>query len=512
MPGYDVAIVGGGMAGMVCANYLTRMGRSVLVAEQSYHTGGNMTGFRRRGFYFDGGDQSFESLGVVFPILEELGVYDSRDWTKVRYRMISKDFDFFLDSLDDVEEALLEAFPDETGLSTLFAEVRRVSRFLDRHCDPWSFPLIHDFHLGRLAGLIRWLPSLRKWFRYTYRVKACEVIKDPALRNWLAGIGYYHMPYLFFAGFWHIWIKDYWYPGGGMQAFHDKLAELFTHSGGELRLSTMIDRIEIRNGRARGIRTSQGELIEADRVVYTGDYKTLVGGLVDAEYFPGRFVEEIHSARLTEEILNVYLGLDRSAEELQDRLQAHHVFYFPNYDVLFPDATSDRDIHRRMWVAMNFFGDRNPGFAPEGKSTVVLQTYSSFDWERMWRNLEDTDDRTEEYRRFKLEIGRHLVELAENVLPGLDASTLFYEVGTPLSIRKFSRNFRGSTGGWCYDDRISPVFDFRRGLNLFKTPVRDLWAAGHYTLWPGGVISAALSGKIVANLVAGRFPLAALKD
>ena len=37
-----------------------------------------------------------------------------------------------------------------------------------------------------------------------------------------------------------------------------------------------------------------------------------------------------------------------------------------------------------------------------------------------------------------------------------------------------------------------------------KTPLPNLFAAGHYALWPGGVISAALSGRFAANLVLGR--------
>jgi phytoene dehydrogenase-like protein len=66
---YDVLIVGAGLSGLICANYLARAGKRVLLLEQNHQPGGNMSGFRRRGFYFDAGDQSFESLGIVFPIL-----------------------------------------------------------------------------------------------------------------------------------------------------------------------------------------------------------------------------------------------------------------------------------------------------------------------------------------------------------------------------------------------------------------------------------------------------------
>jgi prolycopene isomerase len=509
MSSFEVIVVGGGMGGMTCANYLASMGRSVAVLEQSHHTGGSMSGFRRRGYYFDGGDQSFESLGIVFPVLRELGIYDQSDWIKVRFRLVSKDFDFFVDDFESVESALRAAFPDETGFRELFREVKEVSRFLGQHCDAWSFPLLEKPTPGRILGLLRWLPRLRRWSTYAYRLKACSVVKDPGLRKWLSEIGYYHMPYLFFAGFWHLWMKDYWYPVGGMQALHDRLAKRFTDAGGVLRCNTLVERISVENGRAAGVVTAEGEELRAKQVVYAGDYRRLVGGLLNESLFRPSFVQKIRSARLTEEILNVYLGLNRSAQELASQLQAHHTFYFPNYDVTFPDRSSDRDVHRRMWVTASSFGRENPGCAPPGKSTMVLQTYSSYEWQNHWHNEGGARGRTPAYRRFKDEIGRHLVELTENVLPGLGSWIDYYEVGTPLSIERFSRNTQGSTGGWSYEDTVSPVFKLP-WLNLFRTPVRGLTTAGHYSLWPGGVISAAMSGKLVANLVAGKWPLARL--
>jgi len=502
-PAETVVVVGGGLAGMVAASYLVRFGKRVIVIEQNHHTGGNMSGFARSGYYFDGGDQSFESLGIVFPILKDLGVYDELEWTKVRYRMISKDFDFFIDSFQEVEAALQAAFPRETGLVGLFREVKRAVAFLHRHCDPHTFPALNDFSLDKLLSFVPALSSLRKWVTYEYREKLCRRIQDPSLRNWFAGIGYRRMPFLFFAGFWDLWMRDYWYPTGGMQKLHDLLAAKFRAAGGELRCSTRVERIEVKNGRATGVHASPGEFIEADQIVYAGDYKALVSGILDPGLFrPGR-VDRLRAASLTESLVAAYLGVDIPPAELQKILQAHHTFWFPNYEVIFPDAGSPLDVHRRMWVCINFFGSENPGFAPAGKSTLVLQTYSSAEWRNHWRNGSTETRRTAEYRACKQEVGRELVALAEAVLPDLSRKIDYFDVGTPLTIQRFSLNAGGSTGGWCYDDQVSPVYK-RPLLNLIATPVANVHAAGHYAVWPGGVISAALSGRLVANRVAGR--------
>ncbi|TVQ37523.1 MAG: NAD(P)/FAD-dependent oxidoreductase [Spirochaetaceae bacterium] len=513
MADYDVAVIGAGIAGTVCANYLTRDGKRVLLLEQNHQGGGNMSGFTRQGFSFDGGDQSFESLGIVFPILDDLGVYQKHDWIKARYRMVSEDFDFTIDGIDSVEDALRAAFPDEPGFKPLFAEIREVSRFLQMVCTPWEFPLLHDFSLGRMSGIVPWLPRLKRWSTFRYREKACSVIRNPELRHWLTQIGYYRMPYLFFAGFWHLWSHDYWYPSGGMQSLHRNLIDAFTTAGGEVRFNTLVTGIEPAGSasrRAARLVTADGYSVTADTFVYAGDYRALVNSLLGPQFFRPSMVRTLSESRLTEGLVSVYLGLDISDNELAAGLGgAHHPFYFPNYDVVFPDVHSARDVHSRMWLAFNHFGPQN-GSAPAGKSTLTLQTYSSYAWQNHWLNGGEGHPRTSDYRQLKQQVGKEMVALAENLIPGLSRRIAFMDVGTPLSLKRFTRNSEGSSGGWCYDDCVSPVFRLPQ-LNLIRTPLENLYACGHYALWPGGVISAVQCGRIVANLVAGRRALAPLR-
>ncbi len=502
---YDVIITGAGLGGIVAGNILAKHGKKTLILEQNHQTGGNMSGLRRKGFYFDGGDQSFESLGIIFPILQELDLLEKVTWHKARFRMVSADFDFFIDSFDAVESSLVQAFPHEKGIPELFREVREVSRFLTAHYSPWSFPLIEKPSFTGFIAMIPWLPKLRRWLKYSYREKACRVIRDPALRNWFTNIGYYHMPYIFFAGFWHLWMKDYWYPEGGMQGLHDLLAENFISLGGELKCSTSVERIEYKDRKATTAVTNMGETYTADQFIYAGDYRKMVNSIIGPELFKSSFVSRINEVRLTEGLVNVYLGLDMSSKSLHKTMQAQHVFYFPNYDVLFPDAGSDIDVHSRMWVVLNHFGQENPGAAPEAQAGIVLQTYSSYKWADTWKNRDGGMPRTGEYRNLKEKVADQLIQQAEHILPGLKASIVYRDVGSPLSGERFSMNSLGSSGGWCYQDGISPVYRFP-AFNLINTPLANLRTCGHYSLWPGGVISAALSGKLTANMVMGRGP------
>ena len=84
---YDVAVIGAGISGLVCATYLAKEGKKVILLEQSNQAGGNISGFWRHGFYFDAGIQAIQSMGVFFPILKELGVYDLHKWERVNVRL-----------------------------------------------------------------------------------------------------------------------------------------------------------------------------------------------------------------------------------------------------------------------------------------------------------------------------------------------------------------------------------------------------------------------------------------
>jgi phytoene dehydrogenase-like protein len=70
----DVAIVGGGIAGLVAASYAARGGRSVAVFERSEAPGGRARTTRVGGFALNLGAHALSVRGANAPILDELGI------------------------------------------------------------------------------------------------------------------------------------------------------------------------------------------------------------------------------------------------------------------------------------------------------------------------------------------------------------------------------------------------------------------------------------------------------
>ena len=73
-PIYDVAVVGGGLAGLTTAAYAGRTGASVLVLERASEFGGRATTTEKDGLFLNLGPHALYQGGEAAPILAELGV------------------------------------------------------------------------------------------------------------------------------------------------------------------------------------------------------------------------------------------------------------------------------------------------------------------------------------------------------------------------------------------------------------------------------------------------------
>ncbi len=71
---YNTIIVGGGIAGLTSAAYLSRAGQKVLLIEKNKECGGLVNSFTRDGFHFDAGVRALEDAGIIFPMLKDLGI------------------------------------------------------------------------------------------------------------------------------------------------------------------------------------------------------------------------------------------------------------------------------------------------------------------------------------------------------------------------------------------------------------------------------------------------------
>lgn len=514
----DAIVVGAGISGLFAATDLAARGHRVLVLEHDHQAGGLMAGMRRHGFHFDVGCQSFEDMGIVFPLLDQYGLSDLATFRRARYRLVMPGLDTVVESIPQVRAAFQAAYPDSAAaLGRVFDLHQRTSDLVGRLFRPDRVPFVRDgapslprWALGALApagrsprDLLLQLRDLRTLLLEDFGAWYRRELPPSTPRELLSRCGYTRMNVFVASAFWHLWAHDYWYPEGGLQAFFARWVARLEERGVQFLFKRTVTALAQRGGAVEAVVTQRGERFEADEIVYTGDPRQALR-LVGRERFPAAQVARLDRTRHSDALVSVYLGLDLPPEELRERLGTAHVFYFPDAGCRTALDPADADAHRKAFLEVTAHGMFDPALAPPGRSAVVLQAFTRHDWQDGWgtRLTGDTarDERATprppEYRRLKRRVAEDLLGIFERLVPGVSRRVAYLDVGAPPSTVRFTRNpFGGSCGfelGW-------RNFPFALPLGNAATPLANFHAAGHFTVWPGTVPTAALSGRIAAR-------------
>ncbi|MDI7266813.1 MAG: NAD(P)/FAD-dependent oxidoreductase, partial [Myxococcota bacterium] len=504
----DVVVVGAGIAGMTCASFLARAGRRVLVLEHNHQAGGLMGGFRRKGYVFDAGDQSFEQMGIVFPLLEQLGMYDPAEWKRARYRIRMPAVDVVVEDLESVRDAFIAAHPDRREeFEDIFDLHLRTGEAVRRVVESGTVPHVRDdspgTYLAFAAALAPHVAHIAKLVLDEFGPYYGRTMRPGDVADLLARCGYTRMDMFVASAFWHLWAHDYWHPNGGLQALFDRWVERFRGWGGEVLFRRDAVRFLVESRRVRGVQTRDGERFDAPVVVYCGDLKRGLLEMLGPEWLPEAMVERLRGAAMSDALAAAYVGLRVGPETMRERLRAAHTFYFPSWEAGSPGRGRRVDFHSGQFVEVTCHSIDDAAMAPHGCSSVVVQAFSDHGWRNRWGT--GGGPRGEAYRTLKARVGDELVARLRELVPeaGAEGAEEFRDVGTPLSTERFTLNDGGSSCGFLLNYRLYP---HRASFASLSTPVEGLFTAGHQTIWPGSVPMAALSGKIVADRILANRP------
>lgn len=249
----EVAVVGGGLAGLTTALYLARGGRKVVVLEKAPHAGGRAITHRYDQFYFNQGPHAlYNSVGVE--ILKEVGIDFSGGKPKVVGTAVYRGQTYSLPSgLKSIFDTKLLNAGEKFGLLGLLGKLMSVKP-------------------SALEGL-----SLRDWLNQT--------VKSAKVREFMEAFAcvftYTNAPESLdardFVRQFRVALRGVTYLDYGWQTLVDGLQGIAAEAGVELRLSASVRAIEP-DGQ---LRLADGSLIEAHTVVLaTGPVEgnTLTGG------------------------------------------------------------------------------------------------------------------------------------------------------------------------------------------------------------------------------------------
>jgi phytoene dehydrogenase-like protein len=504
---YDCIVVGGGHNGLVCANYLARGGRSVLVLEAADRVGGAAV---TREFAPDFRVSACAHLLHLMPesVVRELSL-GTHGLRLVAERMpttaLSGDGAPLL--VDAANTAGLEArsAADAVALPAYAGRLRRLAEALQPlfetvpprlGTDSW-----HDrFALARIGLRLRALG--RRDMRELLRIGGMcvqdlldEHFESPLLKGALgfdAVLGsnfgprspgsvftlLYRMAAAGAAG------GSLALPEGGIGALSAALSKSAIDAGVVIRTSEPVERILVREDRAAGVVLQSGEQVLAGCVISNADPKTTFLRLLGSEYLDTGFVRRVTHLRARGLAAKLHLALDRlpqfrglDASALRGRLLLapsleyverafNHAKYgefsaAPILEITVPSAVDET-------------------LAPAGKH-VLSAVVQYVPYQLMAGGWE------QERERFTSLV----VDMLESHAPGLRESVRAAELLTPLDIE---REFRISGGHWHHAELALDQFLMTRpvpGAAQYGTPMEGLFLCGAGAHPGGGVMGVA---------------------
>jgi len=498
----DVTIIGAGMAGLVAGSYLAREGYQVLICEQAEHAGGYFRTFEHKGFYFDAGLKAVENAGMLKSMIRDLGL--DVELLPGPCALVLPDAYVALKTSEDVGRfyrILGDHFPDQKqGLDSLLEEAEKVSEWVEllttipnplfegRRDVMRRMPGVVFANIGTLLSS----KKTQKLMDVSLDEFLSRYITEPALIRILTEIFFAGTPALFGLGYSQVFY-DYLYPRGGLQAITDALASYIKQKNGEIHLQSRVTSIILEGGSASGVELESGERIHSSCVLSAGDMKSAFMNLLPEHVIKDSLRQRVKSAETAESAVCVFAGVDIPVQEL-DLQDCGHIYIFPDYEGINLDEQSDPEFFARSPVEVSIPCLHDPGLAPNGKTGIIISALANYDFDNEWGR----DDGR--YERVKNKVADQLIAVTERIYPELGKRLIFKQVATPHTYQRYTLNTKGAVCGWSYD-RSRTFHKGKRGKirEIVKTPVPNLFQAGHWTMYPGGAPVAILTGRLASQ-------------
>jgi C-3',4' desaturase CrtD len=488
---YDVAVVGGGIAGMSVAARLQAVGISTLVLEAHGLPGGCAGYFRRAGFAFDVGATTlvdFAAGGVGGELLEAIGMpalaadelpgylawlpdrklclhRDPEAWHRERLRVLG----------DSLAHRRLWALFDRLAQVFWAASRAGVKLPLQRPSD--LFTALDCLGIANLT-LLRYLSwtmgdALRAFgLQHDAALKgAISMLVEDTVHSTLE-----RAPLINAVLGTTIRGSGLTRARGGMFGYWRAFGAHYRALGGVLRVGTRVTRIHGSDGRFV-VATRRGDF-HARRVVSAlpAELSARIGPKIVSEKLAAYLRRDEHALGGA---VVLFLGVPES-EVSQQELTHHQLL--ERYGAPLGDGNN-------LFISVSAPGDTLS--APAGHRAVMVSTHTDL---CSWEGLSEL-----EYARKKQAIGQHLLGLARRVYPNLGAAALVQELATPRTYARFTGRPRGAVGGV----RLSLNNSNQRAIP-HDIGVPGLWLCGD-TTWPGlGTVACVLGSRIVARAIRER--------
>ena len=485
-----VVIIGGGIAGLSCGCYLQMNGIQSEILEMTALPGGLCTSWDRGPYVFDGCLRwllGTSPPSVFHQIWTELGAFGGR-------KIMPQDEIVRVESMDG------RSFSVPADLDKFAADCKQLApedaKLIDelvrdaRRCAWIEPPLENPLELMSIPEKMKLglrfmpvVPVIMKWKRLPLTTYLARY-RNAFLREVLVALaGEERMSALVLMMVLAFRCRNNTgFVVGGSLAFAQSIADRYTRLGGVFRYNTQVTSVQVENNCATGVCCADGKFLPASAVVSCADGHTTIFKMLGGRYVNKNLRQLYAKGDLFPALIQVSLGIDQAFPEVPQTLTLL---------LTQPLVVDHLTKHTRLEVSV--FG-ADSGLCPEGKTVMTIRAASEYDF---WVKLKQGNPQG--YRAEKKSILREIIGILDRKFPGLAANVEYSDLATPSTFEDWTGNWQGSYEGWLPTPRT-----LGRRIPYTLPGLKDFYMGGHWVALGGGLPSAAISGRYIAQMICAR--------
>jgi phytoene dehydrogenase-like protein len=350
-------------------------------------------------------------------------------------------------------------------------------------------------------------PDLARWFYSSAQTFVDAHVSDPFLKAiLLSQTGDHGVPPSRVSPVVHASIVDHYlegayYPLGGGFAIPRAFVRALRRQGGEIRLKTSIERVLLEDGRAIGVRLTDGTEIRAQIVISNADPHMTLGRLVGREHLSGKLRRKLDRVTYSTSSLSLFFAVNMDLKAAG--LDSGNVWYYrhPDVDRIYRQGMTDYNLGANpiegLFLTTTTLKD--PSKMHSGHHTCESFAFVGYDAFKKWEEGHASEGaaRPGDYADFKEHLTDKMFETLEEVVPGISSHVVFAELGTPLTNQYYLNATQGNLYGI---DKVASQMG--SGSFPVKTEIEGLYMVGASTI-SHGVAGATISGLTAAQSILG---------
>lgn len=523
---YNSIVVGGGIAGLTCAAFLAKEGRQVLLVEKNRECGGLVNSFSHNGFQFDTGIRALENAGIIFPMLNELGikldVVKSPVSVGVEREILNIDD---IKSLTEYSNLLKRLYPEsEAETDRIIRIIRQVMKHMDVLYGIEN-PNFRDLRRDRtylFKQLLPWLPkflfTIGKINRMNVPVEPFldRIIRNRSLRDIISQHFFRNTPAFFALSYFSLYL-DYFYPRGGVGRLAEAVENRFLEWGGEVVRETIIEKVSASEKR---ITDQNGVDYIYQNLVWAADLKTFYR-ITSTDGLSGKIRNKFENdksllmeKRGGDSVFTLFIEADEPPESFK-KIAHGHFFYSPSRKGLGEIRWGELDHILRepggadksgilnwldTFLTLNTFeisvpALKDPDMAPKGKTGLIISILADYD---LFKIIADAGW----YEEFITEMEERIIKVISNsVYPIIKDKVTDRFSFSPLNYEKRVGTSEGAITGWSFREPVPVINNILASNRAVVTPIPSIYQAGQWTYSPAGVPMSILTGKLAARRI-----------